>query len=516
MNLTVAGHDRREAKMADVETNGIDRRTLFVAAGAAVAMGAANSANSTEAGTIISNNLPYLPQTPSSVQIKSLIESSKWIQTKHTLADEFSFLKDFDKDIHVDSIVYQVINKVKSKEPIYDPYQIESLLSSSSNLLDRCLTYRREMYDLEAQAVRRALEYKLFKDQYNAQLNIELASSAEAQREEERKGQEAAKDKFALSQPSDGLGNGFQAIAAGSAASSARAIIGEKERKENVRKKWVASKEYQEALESRHTTPGHSLNYSERYNRLRSFLEQDISAAYQKLRCCSLASNKVLGTQLPTLSDPTEFGYLDYLVTYLRDLIEQATITTEPEVEIEHVVHLRLKKATKGDGSTSEAAPVGAEWDTIFDPVTGKGLLSFNLKSEFPTVFKRVRMKGVGLSVLWDAPEAPATRLRSLSAVVFPPRVDNLFSAGSFRDRPPVVLDRVYLYDPAQSRAFNTTAVSNVDPRGDWKIQISSNATFPDINLHGRTKASILDVKLHLKIAAVLDTDANNWSNFSW
>jgi hypothetical protein len=238
---------------------------------------------------------PALP-TPlrTGAEVRAALDRSNWNAAKLLLLSkpEFDWLSAFEGDVSVDSIVYDVTSKLLHVEPPYDPYQIETLVSSASSLLDRCLTYRREMYDLEERAVRRALEYQLFNDQYDAQLNIELAASLEDQRELERDAQLAGSTAF-KNATGDALAPGFAAITDGSAQSSQKAVEAEKARKAWVNKKWEKLKDFQIALQGRHNTPGHSLNYGERFNRTRAFLEQDIAAAYQKAKCIELAAYEI-------------------------------------------------------------------------------------------------------------------------------------------------------------------------------------------------------------------------------
>src|SRR5262249_49415155 len=56
------------------------------------------------------------------------------------------------------------IQAANTSTPVYDPYLYESLMADVAKLLDRCLANRRECSDLEAQGVRRALEYDLFEN----------------------------------------------------------------------------------------------------------------------------------------------------------------------------------------------------------------------------------------------------------------------------------------------------------------------------------------------------------------
>jgi hypothetical protein len=405
----------------------LDRRTLLLAATVVTGATATSKANETPAKLGLSSPLPLPSPLRRGSEVRAAIDRSAWITAKHRLLQQtqFDWLSDFAGDVSVDTIVHKVTSDFLSVEPPYDPYQIELLVSSASSLLDRCLTYRREMYDLEERAVRRALEYQLFNDQYEAQLNIELAPRIQTQRTLERDGQRAGYSAFKNAN-SDVLAAGFAAITDGGAKSSNEAIASEMERKQNVRTKWQKLKDFQETLQARHNTPGHSLNYGERYNRTRAFLEQDIAVAYQKTRCIELAAHEIFGIERSSLKldEPSEFGYLDTLVTFLRTAIEELQNATKEEIDFEHIIPLHFGRAKSGRNSVVDDAPWNA---ALGNPGGGNGRLSFSLKNEFPNAVSRLRVRGIGLSVLWlpDIPDSQS-RLRAISAVIFPPEVKNL------------------------------------------------------------------------------------------
>jgi hypothetical protein len=153
------------------------------------------------------------------------------------------------------------------------------------------------------------------------------------------------------------------------------------------------------------------------------------------------------------------------------------------------------------------------------DPASGDGLLTFTLKDEFLPVFARLRIRAIGLSYQIDAPADTAARLRSITAVVIAPRAENLFSPGSQRARPPVVIERVGLYDPlTPPNMYMVGAVQNIDPREDqWQIQVSSSMMWADGASHGRAASNIRDIKLHLKLSAIYaNKDTASWTALNW
>jgi hypothetical protein len=145
--------------------------------------------------------------------VRRRLDNSNWISAKRGLIKrpEFAWLKDtFSEDISVDEIVYERTSELLKTEPQppYDAYQVEALASAVSTLLDRCITYRKDMYSLEELAVKRCLEYDLYRQQRDAQIEIEKLDYIQAQRVLEREGQRKAADEFNR-QSAAPLGSGF-------------------------------------------------------------------------------------------------------------------------------------------------------------------------------------------------------------------------------------------------------------------------------------------------------------------
>jgi len=458
-----------------------------------------------------------------SASLPTVNNGSKWVARKQALLTQFPWLKDnFGDEQSVDNIVYKVTSGLMSTEPAYDPYQIESLASSISMLLDRCLSYRNDMYSLEERAIKRCMDYALFNNTFEAQKSLELAPRTNEQIQASLTGQQSAVTAFGGTGPNSSPG--FAAVYDGSAKSTKIALEWELHRQSFVSTKWDQTKANQDELAARYTVPGHALNYSERYDRLRSLLTQDVTVAFQKIRCLYKACNKVFDLALD-LQDPFPFGYLDYLVVFVRDAVNAVEVATVEEIDFDYVVYLRQPRM-KSDGSQSQLIDQ-TTWENVISPPTsapvgakGSGLLGpITLDKEFSAAIKKLRVRGVGLSLDITVPNDAninTAKLKSTSAVLFPPAQENLFSPGSQKERPPVVITGFNNSDLASAKIVSAPAVANIDPRVDsWFIQVSSNLYVPDVNAHARNKDEIKDIKLHLKLSALVDKTRSKWTDFA-
>lgn len=345
---------------------------------------------------------------------------------------------------------------------------------------------------------------------------IELATYLEQKWKTEKSGQDGVETTFKkdTNQTTAAMSKGFAALANVYSKSASDLVTGEQARKKNVTAKWAAAQDYQNALQARHSTPGHALNYAERYQRISQMLQQDIGIAYQKLRCLSLACNSLFNLNYP-LDPPKEVGYLDYVVTYMRELINKVEIATVKEVNFNHTVYLRQPKSVSSGNAPGTPHVTNPLWNDILG---GSRLFEINLSNEFPAAITRLRVLSVGLSMSLGTPGAgdTTTTLKSASAIVFPPEAKDFFSPGATRKRPPILIEGVGLTGPGTPSMVGSSSVRHIDPRGEWRVQLSSNFYQPDATKPGSpTSEGIQDVKLHLALSGLLSDDSNEWKDFA-
>jgi hypothetical protein len=325
------------------------------------------------------------------------------------------------------------------------------------------------------------------------------------QRRIEEGGQSAASAAFAGG--GGVLEKGFAASASSAAASLHKAKKGEIERIANVTLKWQQLLDYQKTLWSRHDVKGHPLNYCERYNTLAKFVTQDIVIAYQKILCVDAILPTIFGLNPPSLDKPTADSedYLGTLVTHVRAILDQIDRASAEEIEFDHVVYVAAPRAIRRQQDFYRFGQGG-----LRPFVEGSGAIRLDLsgQSEFPGYINRLRMRAIGLSMSVGADPAlfnPRTAIQRAAAAVFPP-------AG----RAPVIIEDIGVTRPAGAPLNTTNQIMNVDPRGVWNIQLSSNLGLADNLVHHLEYEWFTDIKLHLRLRATVDRDFNKWANFSW
>jgi hypothetical protein len=396
-----------------------------------------------------------------------------WTRYKRSLRDRGNeWLKDFEKPLDIE--VLAAIQALDLTPPPYEPLLVEQLLTDVSSLLDRCLAYRREAYELELSAVSYAAEYSLFLDLAPINEQVELLSLKAAQA-------------LAKEPPVDDSPKG------------------------PIATKWRLMKEHRAELQRRHETRGNAHNFPERYKRVLRLLAEDIREASVKASCAAIGLKLVYGITEPLLPPTTENvdlnsqapkDYLDELVAWTRTMIRELERLRERWIEYDLVVPVSQPWAEDG----SELVPSGPTAAAF----KKDGLLELraNLAKSFPNL-RNVRLRALGLSLGWALQkpgpnhgyEVSKRRAYRYRAIVFTPLQRGVKQA-SYR-RPPVHLGDVGVFWPDDTVALEGgPAVHNVDPRGEWIIRLDRRAAFVNEKEITTETLGILDLKIHLRVAA--------------
>ena len=421
----------------------------------------------------------------------------------------------------LEKLVYEHIRDViavcDKSTPPYDALLYEVHLNDVARSLDRCVAYRNQASDLEAQAIRRSLEYDLFNDTFAQQMTLQGLQTSTVSLDAQKKAYEKAARTFG----SASLEQGFSVLHAGSAVATGEQSTLEQQKHGVMDLILNRVKVHQELLEQRHSTPGHALNYMERRSKIIELLKQELAVGYQKARAAKAGIKLQLGLEseaaypFPEIkNDESDVGFLDTLVRWVRSIVTQYELAARKDVILERTVSL--------------VAPykVGANTASLFsandlqDALSKRGQLTFSLKSVLPQGLTYLRLRGVGVSI--SGPKfAPGsdTSMENLywSFLVFVPnQVDPLSPTNSKLDRSPAILGRVHLDQNLSQAQFVTgPEIWNADPTtDDWNIVIESivnDAHNPAADASSRASTSLKDIKLHLRFVARPSSKPGDW-----
>ncbi len=431
-------------------------------------------------------------------------------------------------DILLYEHIRNAINSVASGLSPYNPFLYEALLTDCARLLDRCFAYRRECCELEAQAVRRALEFDLIGDLYPMQKTLQNTLTDPTALAGQRDACDSAGDVF---QNTDGFKVLYKKTATAIAAqetleSSKRVTLGS-----------ILDRAYQhqQTLEARHSTPGHSLNYAERRERMISLIVPDVVEAYLKAKAAKAGFEFQLGvTSDPTApfpqiaNDQTDVLFLDKLALWARSLAQNyELLRSQDEAVFDRVIPLTFPWSMDLTAQNPKTILSGG-LAAFTLAMQGDGKLTFNLSNALPsaTQVDHLRVRAIGLSIgvntdFWT--NYPRFAPRTWCCEVFPPTQrdpQQPTNAGATITRMPVVLGRVGIYRGDVPLDMNSgPGIWNVDPRaGDWTIVVDrlTNHLYSayDATWMGtwpRAKDLITDIKVHLRMVGKPSTNPNDW-----
>jgi len=234
--------------------------------------------------------------------------------------------------VSIDSITAAALTPFADKDPQYDPYQVEDHLEEISRLLDNCLAYRREIYELQGMATKTALEYELFSKQFDSLKKLDRADGIRKQLDAQRPHDSDATTAFADA--------GFKAMARATLAGLNSQMDWETARMGFVDTKWQMLDQYQRALNARHSEPGNALNYVERFDRVLAFYKDDITQAYVLSRAASagLGLLSEIKAELPPIEG---VQYLDKLIQWNRAAIKQYNNFRRNDLQCEITIPIR-------------------------------------------------------------------------------------------------------------------------------------------------------------------------------
>src|SRR5262249_2757376 len=119
----------------------------------------------------------------------------------------------------------------------------------------------------------------------------------------------------------------------GAAKATGKAIDNQGKKKTALGERLTWLTKYQDALQKRHTTTGHALNYGERRDRIIQLITQEIKEAYQKAVAARAGLITQLGlTERADYAFPVPVGkdsdsdFLDRFVLWARDMIRSYEI----------------------------------------------------------------------------------------------------------------------------------------------------------------------------------------------
>lgn len=414
-------------------------------------------------------------------------------------------------EVSLDTQLRAWLEEREHEQPEYNGYQFEKFFAEAGMHLDACLRFAKEAANLEAEAVQQAMAYRLF--QRNSETIKEIESSGWNKGLLESVLTSSTASAKAFKELDHSLAIGLSTLSEGSVQTAEKKLELSSQIRSLIGQKWGAIDDYEDALQQRHSTAGHALNYQERLKHVLVRLFDEFGMAYFKSKSVFLFFTKILGLDQDELRipDSSSTNLLEEMISWHRMIAKTLAKNSQEEIEFDHTVHLTQFFGGESLITAADFANT-ANTDRSFE---------INLREHFFKQISNLRVRAIGCScdTVWQLDE-PKHRYMWTRAAIFAPQPRDLTSASkdAVTNIPPVILDRVTLTDPnSQPPMIATGRTLNVDPRGDWTIKVGKNFSYWAQPAAGYlvNGANLLDLRLHLRLRGRPRTSVSEWDDFS-
>lgn len=402
-------------------------------------------------------------------------EPATWAKIRDQLATHNTWFPYFDTTL--DEKIKAALSELDLTPLKYQPDNFDWLLTESGRLLERCLSYRREYMNREAEAVDSALTVAKYtslnalQGEFSREKYAHLSDSLNLVLDHLN----ASLNEFAEG-VEDPIAAGFKCQTDAEKAALLTDIESFANADANDRSVLLSEQQFYDALSARESEQGSALNHKERAERAFGLLVSDLMVAYEMCYASSFYLNSRLSIQDP-VPLKSSIKLLDELVTWSRMVTRKLELALCDESN--QVLSFKV------DVPDAVFAIPGAEWSNLLTRV------------EVIPELQSCRIVSATLRyVRGDAPTGhgpfPPTARAILKA---PPQI--LTGLAPYRP-PSLYVGTVFQYRGTELPIFDRGCVlCNCSPFGDWEIKLSNFGTMGPL-------VKPKSVILYLEVAALV------------
>lgn len=418
----------------------------------------------------------------------------------------------------VAAVIEKTIDSFRNKEPEYEPLLYDLYLGEAASALDRCLSIRREIQDIEATAISFARQYARFNETVELDKQISDSTNLIKQEQNLKIGFSDAATLIkvdASSQIAGGMKRQSEVVA-----TSHEETANELTRKNTLSaKRWETIELINKAEQTQHSIPGHALNFKERRDRLLKLLDLDLAEAYKKC-IASKEGLRVIYSNAPMQPLPTSDSEnaLDLLLSWIRMQIEFIERQREREVDFDMIIPL-VQPTKDRQGATIS---VGANAAIIKDQANGTFIVDLRgwLDKYFGDAgagkqrITALRLKAIGASVTTEMTDDKAGRSSIWNLIIFPPTTMRTLNASiqDYLNRPPIILGDVRNSGAERGVSMEDgPQVRNQKIYGEWRVRVMSQVSNGMSSAADRTNMPATDIKIHIRATGIPLNDPTGW-----
>ncbi|MDP9412556.1 MAG: hypothetical protein M3Q08_00300 [Pseudomonadota bacterium] len=345
-----------------------------------------------------------------------------------------------------------------------DPYDLEQNLSDLTVVLDRLLSFRREINAIEAERIKAGLGYIAALDAADAELDLELARANPV----------------------------------------TPAVRSAAEKRAEVTKSAVA------ALKEQHAKPGGPLNFTERRNKLEAQMRLDVGSFYHRSRAVLIGRRKagmdryrVPGAGFGGYAKFSGARLLDDWCMWHRLILRDVESVRSAESVYELSLSLGMPTQAGGEGNLVLVPD-------LMDQLRASREVSFSLNA-FPRMFlphkwneRRARLLAIALSTNLTREQQPHWRYQATIEV--PEEADTADPAVPRQEERDAISITHITHVTEDLRWHDRGKIRNRPVFGNWRIAFDAdpvhNSTIADVARTDPAQWPLLDLVLHLRVAS--------------
>jgi hypothetical protein len=368
----------------------------------------------------------------------------------------------------LDKVTFKTTNAQK-----FEPVLITRHSQRLAELLDRCLSLRKDVRELEVLEVKAATDYDLFNSTSKIDEQTEILRLQVDSKSSEQKGFQAASTAFKKSTTT--LENGLSEISDGRDAALGADLKTSGDLQGLIETRWKNLRDYQDAYHARYTEPGNAHNYGERATLLLEVLNVLLDEALARADALATGINLIYGVKIDDVPGSVTLTTVDDFAVWALKVIRSLSHAAENETTSEIVIPLVQPWLPTGqpligtDAFNNEIANAGKGQPVLLnfdfpknDLVNGQARLK-SIGVSFGNQFELVEGSGIDRNQTADV----FTRL-TLKIVL--PRQSA--GDGTSYQRPDILMGNVGLHSVSGTASVEGNAIENLSPFGQWQVAI--------------------------------------------
>lgn len=422
-----------------------------------------------------------------------MAEATKWLERKATLVEKGLLHEIFGR---LDHISFKANTDVD-----FEPTLIARHGQRLGELVDRCLSIRKDVRDLEVLAVKAATDYELFLATSKIDEEMEILRLLVDSKAREKSGFENAAAAF---NEATTLEKGLAEVAQGRNAALDEDIKTSEELTQHIQQRWQYLRDYQNYYHDLHTERGNAHNYGERATLLLDVLNVLLKEALARATALATGIHLIYGVKLTDVPTSVTLQQVDGFAMWALRTIRSLAHASEQEVVSELVIPLVqpwlinqqplvdkdvFNSAVSG---TANGQPISLTFELLPNALLDSRARLKRIGLSFGNRFEMVAQSGIDRNQSADV-------FTRLAAKITTP--DQMNEDGTTYRRPEVLVGNVGLHGVSAISSIEDSTVENLRPFGKWKITIHPFMVWKDEKSYNLSDPQNSDPIRDLKIA---------------